>query len=251
MVNAAKLEPETVSAWEQYLRAADSRVKARRGGKKPFLWMDEDPVRAQRVRQGEVLVWRVGGDRPRAVRHRLIHDWIGAMFVPHAAVHDVLDVVWDYDRYQDFYKPEVVHSKLLSRTNKESTLTVLWMKKVPFVTAVIETECAAEYFPVDENRWYSVVSSTNVQEIQGFGEPGSRALPPGQGGGYLWRLHLISRFEERDGGVYMELETIALSRDVPASLRWVVDPFVARMSRETVASFLRQTREVAFRKTLG
>jgi len=50
--------------------------------------------------------------------------------------------------------------------------------------------------------------------------PKARQLgPEGEGTGLIWR-----RFEERDGGVYVEVEAIALSRDVPASLRWLVEP---------------------------
>jgi hypothetical protein len=33
--------------------------------------------------------------------------------------------------------------------------------------------------------------------------------------------HSIARYEERDGRVYLELQAIALTRDIPASLRWL------------------------------
>ncbi len=53
------------------------------------------------------------------------------------------------------------------------------------------------------------------------------------------------RFEERDGGVYVEVEAIALSRDIPAAVRWMVDPIVKRVSRSSVATSLKQTQEAA------
>lgn len=63
------------------------------------------------------------------------------------------------------------------------------------------------------------------------------------GRGLIWRVYSISRFEQRDGGVYVELEAIALSRDVPAGLRWAVDPIVRRTSRGSIQVSLQKTRE--------
>jgi hypothetical protein len=80
-----------------------------------------------------------------------------------------------------------------------------------------------------------------VQEIEDYGRPGEHRLPEGQGGGYIWKLHSIARFEQRDGGVYVELEAMALSRDVPAMLRFVVDPIVRRVSRNSLFTSLEQT----------
>jgi hypothetical protein len=49
--------------------------------------------------------------------------------------------------------------------------------------------------------------------------------------------------EERDGGVYIELEAMVLSRDIPAALRWVVDPIVRRVSRSSLETSLQQTAD--------
>jgi hypothetical protein len=92
---------------------------------------------------------------------------------------------------------------------------------------------------------YGVSYMTRVQEIENFGQAGQRKLPPDTGSGLVWRLYSFSRFEERDGGVYVELEAIALSREIPFSMRWVVDPIVRRVSRSSVVTSLRQTSEAA------
>ncbi len=92
-------------------------------------------------------------------------------------------------------------------------------------------------------RWYSTAHSTRVQEIRHYGRPDEQELPPNQGTGYIWRLYSLARFEERDGGVYIELEAIALSRDIPIALRWVADPIVRRVSRNTLLISLQQMEE--------
>ena len=43
-----------------------------------------------------------------------------------------------------------------------------------------------------------------------------------------------------DGGVYVEMETMALSRDIPAALRWMVDPIVQRVAKSAMTTSLRQ-----------
>jgi hypothetical protein len=82
-----------------------------------------------------------------------------------------------------------------------------------------------------------------VREIESYGKEGEYLLPPGQGSGYIWRLHSIARYEERDGGVYLELQAIALTRSIPPSLRWLVNPVVNHLSINSLTTSLRQTRE--------
>jgi hypothetical protein len=43
--------------------------------------------------------------------------------------------------------------------------------------------------------------------------------------------------------VYIELEAIALSRDIPAALRWAVEPIVRRVSRSSLDTSLQQTKD--------
>ena len=58
----------------------------------------------------------------------------------------------------------------------------------------------------------------------------------------------IARFEQRDAGVYIELEAIALSREIPAALHFVADPIVRRMSRNSLLAALQQTEEPGARQ---
>jgi len=49
-------------------------------------------------------------------------------------------------------------------------------------------------------------STTCVQQIEHYGEKDEQRLVPDEGSGYLWRLISFARFEETDGGLYLELE---------------------------------------------
>jgi hypothetical protein len=111
------------------------------------------------------------------------------------------------------------------------------------VTAALNGVYEARDFPVGSTRWYSVATTTEVREVVDYGERGERLLPPDRGSGYIWRLRNMVRLEERDGGVYVELEALALTRDIPSSLRWLVSPVIDRLSRSSVLDTLRQTRQ--------
>jgi len=43
--------------------------------------------------------------------------------------------------------------------------------------------------------------------------------------------------------VYLELEAMALTRDIPASLAWVIAPAVSHLSINSLTTTLRQTRD--------
>jgi hypothetical protein len=106
----------------------------------------------------------------------------------------------------------------------------------------LDTDCEASYFRVDDRHWYGVSNTTRIQEIDHWGTPEQRTLPEDQGAGLIWRLSSITRLEERDGGVYAELEAIALSRDIPAAFRLFVTPIVRRVSKDSLATSLHQTK---------
>jgi hypothetical protein len=47
--------------------------------------------------------------------------------------------------------------------------------------------------------------------------------------------------------VYLELEALGLTRDIPFSLRWLVSPVVKHVSADSLETSLRQTRDAVVR----
>ena len=237
----AELKEETLKTWDAYLQAANLQMGSRVQG--PFLWVDETPDRLQRVRGGEILVSSAGQQNPKSVPSGLIHDWIGAAFIPDARLGDVLSAVRDYGDYKEFYKPTVVDSKSLGTDGACDKYSMRVVNKETVAETALDIEYETCYFNIDERRWYSITHATRVREIRHYGKPDEQELPPNQGSGYIWRLYSVARFEQRDGGTYVELEAIALSRDVPVALRWVVNPIVRRVSRNSMLVSLQQMEE--------
>lgn len=239
---AAELKKETLDRWDDYIQESNSKIQNRLRPEGPFLWVDELPERSRQVRAGKILVSPVGPHIPKPVASGLIHDWIGASFIPGAKLEDVFSVVRDYDHYKNFYTPNIVDSKSLDTDGTVNKFTLLLINKEAHAKS-LESDYEACYLQSTEKQWYGIAYSTRVQEIHNYGHPNETKLPPGEGTGYLWRIFSVARFEERDGGVYMELEAIALSRDIPIAIRWMVDPIVRRISKNALLTSLRQTAE--------
>src|ERR1700748_1376055 len=101
LAGGANLEPATVRAWDEYVDSTSARMEQRLRPGNTFLWMDEAPDRIARVRSGEIVISPVGPHNPKRVPAGLIHDWIGAVFIPNVSLKDTLAVLGDYGRYKE------------------------------------------------------------------------------------------------------------------------------------------------------
>jgi len=235
---AAELKPKTLEAFDQYIRQTEDRL----AHSKTLLWADESPDRVRRARQGEVLVSPFLKKPEISVPNGLIHDWVGSIFIPGATLARTLALVQDYNHHKDVYKPEVIDSRLLSREGNDFRIYLRLLKK-KVITVVLNTEHQVQYTKIDDTKWRSVSRTTKIAEVENPGKPGEREKPPGTGEGFLWRLNTYWRFEERDGGVWLECEAISLTRDIPTGLGWVVDPIIRNLPKESLESTLRATRK--------
>jgi hypothetical protein len=241
-----QLKKPAAEAFDNYVRASESRMdKELQNGN--FLWIDGAPQRKQPVGQGKVLSepWTGNGDVP--VPGGLIHDWIGAVFIPGATLEKTLEMAEDYNHHKNIYKPEVIDSKLLSRDGNNFQIFLRLVKK-QVLTITLNTNHDVHYFAVDGNRLYSRSYATRIAEVDNAGEADEKELTPGDDHGFLWRLNSYWRFQERDGGVYVECEAISLTRDVPVGLGWLINPVIRNLPRESLANTMRATRDAAARR---
>jgi hypothetical protein len=242
IAGAASLKPETKEAWDEYLKAANAAMQARLQPGAHFLWLDEEPERAESIRTKGPYIAPAARQIPRKVASGLIHDWLGVGFIPNVKIEDILRIVRDYDRYKDIYRPGVIDSISHGADGVKDLFSMRLANRSVVAKTALDADCEASYFRVDDHRWYGVSNTTHIQEVDKFGTPEQHTLPEDTGTGLIWRLSSITRLEERDGGVYAELEAIALSRDIPAAFRLIVTPIVRRVSRDSLGTSLHQTR---------
>jgi len=173
----------------------------------------------------------------------LIHDWIGDVFVPNVNAQQVIDNARSFERYPGFYKPSVLSARTLKEDGNNCAFSLLLREKVVFVDAALDGQYRCSYSELPQRRWFSLTDSTRLQEIINYGSDDQHEFQPDTGNGFIWRLHNVVKYEQADGGVYIEVEAAALSRPIPGSIRWMVNGMVERISRSALTTTLRQTRD--------
>ncbi len=251
-VMSVELKPKTLEAFERYVKATEARIDKQRASPETFLYIDElpEPKRAEALatlKAGNVymesLITRDESGKKIEARSSLIHHWIGDVFIPGVSLRQVLDAVQDYDRHQNFY-PEVVRSRLLNREGNDFKIALrIRYKKI--ITVTLNTEHDVRYTELDSTHWYSRSVSTRIAEVKDADSPNESEKPVGNDGGFLWRLDSYWGFVEQDGGVYVECESVSLTRDIPAALGWLIRPFVTGIPRESLQHTLSATRTAA------
>ncbi len=121
----------------------------------------------------------------------LLHVWLGGVFIPEAKGPEVLAVLQDYDRHQEWY-PEVVESKLL-RQDGDVFRGYLKLRKEEVFTVVLNTEHEARYYQVSDKRWEGKSYSTKIAEIENPDTPDEKELPFCEVRGFLLLLYAFLR----------------------------------------------------------
>ncbi len=240
--NIVQLKPRTLQAFETYIRDAEAAMEPTLRGERPFLWSDTNSDIAQRIGKGEIVAQFWSGNAPVEVPNGLIHDWIGGVFIMGTTVEETLARVQDYDNHKNIYKPEVLASKLISHEGNDFQISLRLLKK-KLITVVLDTDHDVHYLPLNSKRWSLRFYTTRIAEVEDPGTPKEKALPPDTGYGFLWRLYTYWRFEERDGGVYVECRAVSLTRDIPLGLGWIIEPIIRKLPCESLINTLKCTRD--------
>lgn len=247
---AADLQPRTAAAFDRYVAAVEAQMPRRTA----FLRIDTLADHARRqahdaLARGELLIESIDrGDTgiSRGVPDGLVHHWIGTVFVPGATLESTLALLQDYDHHAAIYAPAVSGSQLLAHDEDRFRMR-LRFTLTRVITVVVNTDNEAVFTRDGRDRAHSSIRSLRVAEVENPGTAAERELPAGHDGGYLWRLNSYWRLLQRDGGVYVECESISLTRNIPFGLGWIVKPFVTSLPRESLAFTLETTRRVLVR----
>jgi hypothetical protein len=237
--------PEALRDFAAYIRLAESRMDSVTRDPDGFLWADTTERRG-RLRQAAVVCEPRNGRGAVKVRRGLVHNWVGAAFIPGSTVARVLALVQDYDHHGQTYRPDVISSRTLARDGNDFKVRLRVLQR-KIVTVALDTDYDIHYRPLSGRDWESRSYSTRIIEIANPGTARERERGPRDDHGYLWRLNSYWLFRERDGGVYVECEVVSLSRAVPPALAWLIDPIVRGLPKDALDHALRTTRTLAMR----
>jgi hypothetical protein len=267
LLHATELKPKTRAAFDHYVKVAETRIQseldaASKGA--PFLDFElKDAAQQKQIREqlqrGETVIEKVDErENGRSIAEApsgLIHHWRATIFIPGADMKSTVALIQDYDHHKDIYKPQVIASKLLSKSIPDPAKPLdgtfkaylrFYTKKV--LSATLNTEHVAQYTTLTPTRAIEASHTTRVAEVDDAGTPKEHEKPVGDDNGYLWALNSYWRLEQKDGGTYVQCEAISLTRDVPTGLGWLIKPLITEVPRESLHTTLDQTRAFMMRK---
>jgi hypothetical protein len=204
------------------------------------------------LKRGEVRMQKLESlDNGKAIQcpGGMIHHWTGVIFIPAAKLDAVLAVLEDYNKHSVYYGPDVERSKLESREGDHFRF-FLRFRRHKVITVVLNTEHEVQYFHDAPGRAHSRSSAVRISEVENAGKSDEREKPPGDDGGFMWRMETWWRMEERDGGVYVQSEVASLTRDIPTGLGWMIGPFVNGIPKESLTFTLEATRRAVEAKAV-
>ena len=244
---AAPPQSDTAAAWRAYIQATEQRIARELASPDGFLVQDFSPSPESTrgaLASGDIGVVRMASlDRAGgslAVPNGMVHHWRGSVFVPGTTLDQVLARVQN-PTARDMAQEDVLAARVLERGPGMLRL-FLRLQRSQVVTAVYDTEHTIHFTRHGPTRASSASVATRIVEVANAGTPDERERPAGQDRGFLWRLNWYWRYEQIEGGVIVECESISLSRTVPSLLTSTIRPIVDHVARGSMERTLSSMR---------
>ncbi len=225
---------EAMAAFHQYTNAVQARLLQQHEASAAFLIAD--PQGAPRLRRGELIVEQLSpvAQPPGA----LLNHWRGTAFVPGATAVQFERMLRDFSDYPHVFAPQVVQARAQPLGN-DRLQAVMRVRQKHVITVVLDASYDVTFGQLDARDGYSTSRSTRIAEIDAPGSDHERALTPAEEHGYLWKLNTYWTYQQRDDGLYIQVETVSLSRSIPIGLGWALRPYVTSVPRESLEFTLR------------
>jgi hypothetical protein len=222
------------TAFNTYTRSIESRLAEQHRSPTNFLSVTSDPQALARLRSGEIILENLTPGHAQAAGS-LLHHWRGTAFAPGATAADFEHLLTDFSAYPVHFSPEVLQAKLVSRQSGH-TFATMRVRQRHVITVLMDSAYNITSGRLDPRHGYSISQSISISELD---PRTNRALTPGEEHGFLWRLNTYWSYEERDGGLYLQIESVSLSRSIPTGLGWAIRPYVESIPRESLDFTLR------------
>ena len=230
----AQPTPGAVAAFHQYTVVVESRLSQQH--KAPGAFLSADPQEEVRLHRGELIVEQLSpASQPAGA---LLHHWRGTAFAPGASAEQFERLLRDFGAYPHVFGPQVIEARA-QPLGSNDLQAVMRLRQKHVMTVVMDASYDVTFGQLDPHNGYSASRSTHIYEINAAGTDHERVLTPAEEHGFLWRLNTYWTYQQRDHGLYIQVETVSLSRSIPTGLGWVVRPYVTSVPRESLEFTLR------------
>jgi hypothetical protein len=234
----AQPTPTANTGYDTYIRALETRLNRQHSSPDTFLQPVSAPQADTRLRSGEFLVENLTPATAPELPGALLFHWRGTTFVAGASAADFERLLRDFNAYPKIFSPQVLHTAVLTQDGDHLQFRMR-VRQHHVLTVVLDTTYDVTFGSLDPHRGYSLSRSTQISEVESAGTPSEKTLSPAQAHGFMWRLNTYWSWEERDGGLYLQIESVSLTRSIPPGLGWMVRPFVESIPRESLEFTLR------------
>ncbi len=240
----AQTSPPATLAFDRYVHAVEQRLNTQHASPATFL----APANDQRLHNGEILVEPVHEPTGPAILeaaggNTMLHHWRGTAFVPHAHAANFEHLLRDLPAYPQRFSPEVLRAAVLSSNPGGDHLqTALRVRQHHGLTVTLDTTYDLTFSHPNPLRGCSTSRSLRITEIANPNTPAEHPLSPADEHGLLLRLNTYWTWEERPDGLYLQIETVSLSRAIPTGLGWALRPYVDSIPRDSLTFTLRSAR---------
>jgi hypothetical protein len=232
-----------VSAFKAYNKGVESRLEEQHRSPNAFLTPAASNREAaeRRLRQGELIIERLTPSTAADLSGALLHHWRGTAFAPGAQAADFERLLRDFSSYPQYFSPQVLQARLLTQRG-DHMKACMRVRQRHAITVVMDTTYDVTFGQLDAKHGYSISQSTRIDEIGSPGTSAERTLNANEEHGFLWRLNTFWSYEERDGGLCLQIEAVSLTRSIPRGLGWAIRPYVESVPRESLEFTLRSGR---------
>jgi len=203
--SGSELRPGTIAAWDTYVTATEHRLNAgEMDGPAPEPWGTQIDV--------------PGG---------AIHDWRGSTLIRGVTIDRLLQSLMHPGTPPP--QQDVLEVRVLGRS-ADSLHVYLKLIRRTIMTVTYETEHTMTFRRHSKTLATSRSVATRIAELDG----GDR--------GFLWRLNSYWRYVQVGDAVRVDLESLSLSREIPAILRPAAGMLINRIARESLTQTLEALR---------
>jgi hypothetical protein len=225
--------PAASAGFNAYVADVEARLSAVHRSEGGFV----TPVKGD-LRSGGLVIENLTPSDRADMPGAMLHHWRGTAFAPGASAAEFERLLRDFNRYPQRFAPQVLRATVLSADGDHLQATMRVRQK-HVLTVVMDTTYDVAFGRLDAKHGYSASRSTRVEEMDAPGTAHEHALSPAEEHGFLWRINTYWTLEERDGGLYIQIESVSLSRSIPTGLGWAIRPFVESVPRESLEFTLR------------
>jgi hypothetical protein len=248
----AEPTPAANAAFDSYTASVEARLRQQHRSSDSFLAprlassAADSSTETARLRKGDLIIEQLT-DQDQVtpatgaeVSGSLLHHWRGTAFVPGAKPQDFERLTQDFSSYPQHFSPQVLQARLIARSG-DRMQAQMRIRQQHVITVVMDTTYDITYGRLDGQHGYSISRSTRVAEIYAPGTNAERALNADEEHGFLWRLNTYWSYQEKDGGLYLQVEAVSLTRSIPHGLGWAIGPYIESIPRDSLEFTLRST----------